>query len=145
MAGLSTIKISSKTKQNIQSVLEANDSFRDGIRNALFDMGSKHVSHINILFKKAKHGKFYNGHRASAPGEPLAMLSGNLLRSTNYKVRSYDELEVGFGTLYAKYWEEDVPQSKRRTTLIDAVDSLKRDFENNLLNYVQNEIEKTAK
>ena len=82
-----------------------------GIRQAFFQHGKlvQRTARHKII-NPPKTGRLYNvpgtnrRHRASAPGEAPANLSGALQRSIDFKV-STNELEVGADTHYAKRLE----------------------------------------
>lgn len=84
--------------------------FRRGIRRGLHEVGDDNKKFLRkLLNQPGKHGRWYfihgKWHRASAPYEAPAKLTGNLLRSTDYRVRGSKSVEIGDQKLYGKFLE----------------------------------------
>jgi len=105
---------------------------RRGIRQAFFRLGKDLVKDSKqLIIKGPKTGRLYRikgrsrRHRASAPGEAPANLTGALQKSLDFKIKGADSLEFGsnpnkFGGLteatanYAKVLEEGNRRIKKR-------------------------------
>lgn len=75
---------------------------RRGIRQGFFRLGDDLVKEARrSIIKGPKTGRLYRipgrrrRHRASAPGEPPANLSGALQKSIDYQIRGWDRMEFG--------------------------------------------------
>lgn len=66
-------------------------------------------------------------HIASAPGEPLANVTGDTSRSITYMVSGY-EMVFGGNTQQLLYWEKLAPINKQRPTLVEAIRKFKPAF-----------------
>jgi len=113
-----------------------NGMTREGIRWAFFEIGRdlKNTANTDIL-KKPKTGKIYiirssNGrkrrHRASAPGESHANLTGKLRRSIGWRVRGDTMLRFGYGLQerapdYAAFVENGTSKMAARPSLENSV------------------------
>lgn len=89
-----------------------NFNFPEGIRRGLFEAGPIiQRTMIKRIIDPPKTGKLYfihgQVHRASAPGESPANLTGNLAKSTAYEVSGSSQLTVGvtYQAPYAQWLE----------------------------------------
>jgi hypothetical protein len=117
---------------------------RAGIRWAFFELGRdlKETANREIL-RKPKKGQLYimrgpsgrrRRHRASAPGEAHANLSGKLRRSMGWTVRGSQELTFGYGVTspapdYAPFVEKGTRRMAARPSLGISVDGNLRNAE----------------
>ena len=115
------------------------------MRFALHTIGAKHKRNADnaILGRtEKKRGRVYRvrtgagkrtrRHRASAPGQSHANLSGRLRRSIGWKVRGSKQLEFGYGLGkeeapdYAAFVEGGTSRMKARSSLLNAMRSERR-------------------
>lgn len=134
---------------------------RRSIRNAFYLLGDdlKDTANKEIL-KKPKKGRIYiirdragrrRRHRASAPGETHANLSGKLRRSLGYQIRGAKTLEFGYGVeqgkgagkvpIYGKFLEFGTIKMEARPTLQNAISATNRNAEI----YVGNQFKKLTR
>lgn len=75
------------------------------IHGALCEIGQSHVVHCRNLLLKRKTGIHHPGlpNRSSAPGEPPASQSGELLRHVRYITSGSDQMEFGDKSQQGKY------------------------------------------
>jgi hypothetical protein len=107
---------------------------RAGLEDALHEVGKLVNDETKRLITVGpKTGRWYNippygRHRASAPHEAPANLSGKLRESNDYIVHNYDRLQVGESVLYAEYLEHGVKgRMAPRPHLLKAVNNKHRD------------------
>lgn len=96
---------------------------RKKIRKALMNYGSDIVRELERVHSGSRSGRLYMirgvSHRASAPGEPPASVSGKLAKSYRYKA-SMRDLTVGStafssaGSPYPKFLESGTSKMKPR-------------------------------
>ena len=124
--------------------------FREGIRNALFEIGDENSKQLKKFIIDPPHtGIIYNRpgnmgqqHQASAPGESPADMTGKLSKSVNYKVRGSYEVEFGEKMPYGKYLEEGTAKIQPRPHLIRTVRKKERDNYRSLERNVRQKIAK---
>ena len=87
-------------------------------------IGASTTKEIKNDMRKPKSGRFYvyrkRAHRASAPGESPAVMSGRLIGSVGYKANFFNRLEVGAGSndiIYAKFLEKGTKRMRPRPYL----------------------------
>ncbi len=97
------------------------------IREFIIDLKSKFYE----LFGGIKTGRFYyrpkpkgGRYQASAPGEPPAIRSGNLLRSIKESFPSQLKGEITIRAPYAIYLEEGTPKMATRPFVRPAINSV---------------------
>lgn len=122
-----SIKIDHKSRANLANIHVAPMGIARGLRNGLYEMGRENVKHTRNLIKdKRKTGRIYmikgKPHQASAPGEAPATLSGELVRSVDYKVKGHTEMEFGDGVFYGKFLEDGTSKMEARPHLKTTVD-----------------------
>jgi len=122
-----------QTAQNLRAyntLSKIEHNTREGMRKALYFIGDKITRDAKrYILDRNKTGRLYlirrgkrlKRHRASAPYESPASLSGNLQRSLNFTVKGYDEVEVGDHASYAKYLEVGTSKMIKRPYLIKAI------------------------
>jgi len=94
-----------KSRRGLIAIKEMNKRTLQGIRSAFFDIGKDLTKDTQAsIMDKNKHGHLYRvkvrgisrWHRASAPGEAPANLTGKLRKSTGFEVRGSDQMEFGY-------------------------------------------------
>lgn len=110
-----------------------------GARIALYNIGKANVFYTrNIIKRGPKTGVLYRipgrkrRHRASAPGEAPANLTGKLRRGVNFQVKGNDQMEFGDTELYGKFLEMGTRKMARRPHLEPAVKANQRYAEQEL-------------
>jgi len=98
-----------------------------GIRQGFYHLGSRLYKSVrkDILSKTGKTGRTYlirrGGrrlrHRASAPGQFSANLTGELRRSTGFTVRGHKQMDFGFGAKHGLFQEEGTSRMGARPNL----------------------------
>jgi hypothetical protein len=99
----------------------------------------------NSILRKPKSGRTYIirkggrrfNHKASAPGEAPANLSGALRRSIDFKVQGWSDLEVGADTPYARRLELGGGNIEARPYLITAIEEEERNTRKHLEREIQ--------
>lgn len=125
--------ISNKNNDKIFKHLSALDQhYRSGIHQAYIVIG-KYLERTNRDdFRAKKNGRLYririNGriinHRASAPGEPPARLTGNLEKTIKTKTSGFTQMEYSAGggrVNYAHYLEEGTRKMEPRPFMSKAI------------------------
>lgn len=125
--------------------------FQKGIKNALHEIGSENVFQLRrFIHLPPKSGRlyFFRGriHRASAPGESPANMTGRLSRTTDYKVRMGGSPQVEFGdtAFYGEYLELGTRNMDPRPHVIRTVKKKERDNYNSLERSVKHEINRRS-
>ena len=119
---------------------------KSGVEHAAYVSGKGLVRATSAeILKKPKGGRTYivrtpggrkRKHRASAPGETHANLTGKLRRSLGFKVNP-SQLEFGYGVNkndapeYGKFLEFGTSRMKPRPSLQNGIRSERRNFQNN--------------
>jgi hypothetical protein len=143
------IKLDPASRKAIISIDQIPECSRRGIRQGFFFLGKSLVRDANkSILKKPKSGRTYlvrvGGrivrHRASAPGEAPANLTGKLRKSIDFLVRGSNEMEFGADTPYAKALELGAPDRNlaERPYLSRSI----KDNEKNARGYFENNIRK---
>jgi hypothetical protein len=145
-----TIKVTEKTRKVLISLQGVGESHKEGLRNALHDIGDMVADEAAILIKAGpKTGKVYGLHQASAPGEAPADRTGRLAKSLRYIVHNHEKMVVGAQAPYAGYLEkgtrgreEDSSSGryggiKPRPFLAKAVHNTNRDAVNAILDNIK--------
>lgn len=93
----------SATRQAFISIDNLEQATRRGIRQGFFRSGQKlRADARRNIIKGPKTGRLYRvrgrkrRHRASAPGESPANLTGNLQRSVGFQIYGMDRMEFGY-------------------------------------------------
>ncbi len=99
-----------------------------GARRALYDIGVENVRYTREIIKKGpKNGRLYRiagrkrRHRASAPGQAPANLTGYLRRNVDFSVKGGDQMEFGDKAEYGRFLELGTRRMKARPHLSKAV------------------------
>lgn len=102
-----------------------------GIRNGWRKIGQDLKDELISETKKPKSGRLYRikkkSHRASAPGETAARITGKYGRSASYIPRA-DELEFGVSSPYGGYLEEGTSRMKARPGLQNTIKNKQSSF-----------------
>ena len=93
----------SKNRQVQITSAQLGEMRQTSVRKAFYHIGKDLVKESKRLIDLPKSGKFYNlrinrrlkRHRASAPGEAPAKITGNLKASLDFKVQGAKEMEFG--------------------------------------------------
>ena len=117
------------------------------LRHALFDVGDQFKRNANKeILHGQKTGRVYvrrirggrtRKHRASAPGETHANLTGELRRSIGWKVSGSRRLLFGYGITqdapkYARAIEQGSKTVKKRPSLKNAIEAERRNTMNSI-------------
>lgn len=148
------IKIDERARKAVISIKNLDRATRRGLRQGFFQYGAelKKVASRQVL-QKPKGGRLYivrrgktrRRHRASAPGESPANLSGEYRRSIGYQVKGATQMVFGAGSKkvpYAKWLEEGTKRMKPRPGLGNALKETYRDGQDYLSNGIKKHIQK---
>ncbi len=119
--------------------------FRNGLRGALKEIGKENSKHNKMLIKNPpKTGRIYKfqgrDHQASAPGQPPADRSGDLRKTSGYRVYGHSRMEFGDRMSYGKYLEDGTSRMKARPHIKRTVREKQRDNFTTLANTVHREL-----
>lgn len=91
------IKSGSQNRRVFIKINNLTTDIKQALHGALYEIGQQHVVHCRNLLRKEKSGIHHPGlpNRSSAPGEPPATQSGELLRHVGYVVSGNTEMEFG--------------------------------------------------
>lgn len=134
------VKADHANKKVFFGIDNATDDHRYAIRNAAYEIGviSKRAARKRIADKN-KNGKTYRigskVHRASAGDEAPALFTGNLHRSVDFDVRSWNQMELGYKILYGKFLEDGTKFMARRPNLRNVADDMTQEFINSMVRY----------
>ncbi len=114
---------------------QIDEDTRRGIRQGFFRLGSslRRTASKQILSKN-KTGRLYRirrggrmiNHRASAPGETPANLSGNYRRNLGFEIHGSEEMEFGGRADYAGFLEDGTGRMAPRPGLGNAIKAEER-------------------
>ena len=144
-----SIKISiierGETGKVLVDIGDIKNRFDQGIRDAFFDQGDRNVKYARKeILKRNKTGRLYmikgKLHRASAPGEFPANLTGKLRKGINYKVRGSNSMEFGDRVNYGKYLELGTKKMEPREHIVRTVEERSVDFRNALQYHVDKRV-----
>lgn len=120
-----------KNRKVFLQIGNARDATKRGIRQGFFRLGSalRETLRKDLLAKdkrgriyKIRRGKVRRRHRASAPGQTPASLSGNYRKNVGYQIHGSDELEFGIRNVnYADFLERGTSRMKPRPGLGNTV------------------------
>lgn len=134
----------SNNRMVIGKISDIKGATRRGVRQGMFKVGHGLIKEAsNEILNGPKTGRVYiirnrNGsrrrHRASAPGQTHANLTGATRRSLSFQMRGSRQLEFGYGVSSAKqapeqaeYLENGTKHMKPRPSLKNAVNTKRRD------------------
>lgn len=140
------VKQDVNNKRVFMQIKAIEHNYSRSIRRAFYKAGKNLTKEARrSIIKGPKTGRYYRvsgrrrRHRASAPGEPPANLSGNLQRSIDFIVKGSKEMEFGAGSndlLYARPLELGNDRIKQRSYLLRAINEKEKDTER----YFENEL-----
>lgn len=141
------IKADHKNKRSFISIDNAPVIFRSGIRAGLFEIGLESIRHVKFIIRKEKKtGRLYpfrgRVHRASAPGEAPASMTGRLLRTMGYLVRGSYQCEFGDWAPYGKFLEDGTKNMEPRPHIVRTAREKERDNANILLESVDRKVQR---
>jgi len=136
-----------QTGKVLVDVGDIKNRFDQGIRDAFFDQGDRNVKYARKeILKRNKTGRLYmikgKPHRASAPGEFPANLSGKLRKGIDYSVRGSNSMEFGDRVKYGKYLELGTKNMEPREHIVATVEKRAVNFKNALLVFVDRRVKK---
>ena len=147
-----TIILDRTTSKNLLRLQNSSKLVKLAIRKAFHKIGKdlKETGSKELLYRP-KSGRLYkvkiNGvtynHRASAPGESPANLTGALRRSLNYKVSSSYEMrwEAGGGEVdYASELEFGSPRVAKRPYMLKSITLNRRNIGNHFLKEIKKSV-----
>jgi len=123
-----SVTVNKRSREVLLDISDLANKQKSNIRNALHDIGEEVKRENKRLIKEGpKTGRIYryNGknHQASAPGEPPANRSGRLMKSSNYRVRNHQEMNIGEEAIHAVFLENGTRKMKPRPHLIRAINN----------------------
>jgi len=149
-----SIRITPSSKDVIARIRGMKKLTREAVRAASFTNGHGLIKATSQqILAKPKGGKVYvrrdaagrrRRHRASAPGETHANMSGRLRRSLSFKIHGISSIEFGYGVSsgdapdYAQFVEDGTSRMAARPSLFNGIKSQRRNIQNNF----QREIDK---
>lgn len=145
------IKASPQNKKVEKQIKDSPKNAKDGIRRAFFKIGKELVRDAQLsIYDLNKTGHVYHVqlkgeyiyHRASAPGEAPANLTGNLAKSIGYTNRGWQQLEFGARAGYAPGLEIGTARVAARPFLAKAIAENNRNFKNYMINEMERAIKK---
>ena len=117
------------TIEFLSQIPKHDEMMRRGIRHAFYNIGKENTRYTREIIKRGpKTGRLYHipgrkrRHRASAPGEAPANLTGTLRKRVGFDVKGTDQMEFGDQIFYGKFLEEGTKRMKPRPHLKKAVD-----------------------
>lgn len=141
---------SAKTARSIKKIGRISEDTRRGIRRAFYLLGRDLAKAAKqSIIRGPKTGRLYrikgrkNRHRASAPGEAPANLSGNLQKSIDFVVRGSNQMTFGAGNElvdYAGHLELDTKNIEGRQYLIKAIEDNERKAEQHFSSGIKSEL-----
>lgn len=141
---------STKTAKSIKKIGSIPEDTRRGIRRSFYLLGRDLAKDAKqSIVKGPKTGKLYrikgrkNRHRASAPGEPPANLSGDLQKSIDFVVQGSSQMTFGAGNSlvdYAGFVELGTKNMEERTFLIRSIEDNERNAEKHFTSGIKAEL-----
>ena len=127
-------------------------NFKEGVHEAYIVIGRDLIRTNQKDFRAPKGGRIYNyrlngrtiRHRASAPGEPPALLTGKLEKSLSAKTSGFTSLTYSAGNedvIYAGFLEYGTSKMAPRPYLIKSI----RDNQGNIIDNFYNHIGRRLK
>jgi hypothetical protein len=142
-----SIRPNTQNKRVLVTIKEATPRIRKGLRAAFTEIGKENSLHTKNLIKNPpKTGRIYRfrgrNHQASAPGQPPANRSGDLMKSVGSRVYGWEKMEFGDRKFYGKFLEDGTRKMKPRPHLVRTVREKSRDNFITLERTVYNQINK---
>jgi len=144
------IKINPQSKKVVVSIQNISKVSKKGIRQAFYFIGKDlNKSSRDSIKEKPKSGRLYRirrggrifNHRASAPGEAPANLTGALRRSINFTIQGSSFLQFGASAAYAGFLEDGTRKIEKRPFLIKSI----KDNNRNIIEHFEKQIVKELK
>lgn len=142
------LSIDKDNRKVFTQIQNAPNATMQGIRRAFYFIGKDLTKTARrSIIDPPKTGRVYKRttksgrrrrHRASAPGEPPANMTGTLQKSINFLVKGSDQLEFGANAEYAGFLELGTRKMAKREYLIRAIENRQK----NTRNFFEKEIEK---
>ncbi len=142
------LRIDKDNRKVFAQIKNAPNATKQGIRRAFYFIGKDLTKTARrSIIDPPKTGRVYRRttksgrrrrHRASAPGEPPASMTGTLQRSVGFVVRGSDQLEFGANAPYSGFLELGTRKMAKREYLIRAIENRQK----NTRNFFEKEIEK---
>ena len=117
------------------------------IKTAFDDIGRNYQKTMaREMRKRNKRGRIYNvrsrsggtrRHRASAPDQTPANLSGNMAQGIDYKVSGSKKMEFGARAFYAKFLEEGTKKMEPRPGLLNTINKTEKETFNYFADHLQ--------
>ena len=161
------ILLNPRSHKAILSIKQCKERNLKGIRQAFYKIGKDLKATTNkLILEKPKGGKVYRvrrgsriiRHKASAPGEAPANLTGNLRKSLDFNVVGADRLTFGYrqafpanprtkaaisgGVFYGKWLELGTRKMSERPGLLKSITSNQRNTEEHFNTEIKAEISK---
>ena len=122
------LQIEKKSLTYLRDIAHHSQYMARGHRIAFYNIGKENTRYTREIIKNGpKTGRLYRipgrkkRHRASAPGEPPANLTGKLRGSVNFSVKGTDQMEFGDTVPYGFFLERGTKRMQKRTHLIRAI------------------------
>lgn len=156
---MNTIKTDRKSSKVIAELKNLSKLTRRGIRQAFYFSGKDlHETSRKAIKDKNKTGRVYRvrirgilrNHRASAPGQSPANMTGNLIKSLGFHVIGSDRLEFGsnlknhsYGFAnYAPFLENGTPNMSKRPYIINSIKANEKNIKDHFAREIRKEIQK---
>lgn len=143
------IEITRHADQVFKLIDEVDAIHHAAIRRASYDIAGQSVAWMRLRLTTGRRtGRVYSYpfkrfHRASAPGEFPAKLTGRLSRSIDSSVRSDSEIEVGIrNTFYSTFLEFGTRKMLRRPFIEPTSNQFANDFAIRLMQYSRTALSK---
>ena len=143
------IKASASNKRSLLAARSIEKNTKQGIRRAFYSIGQDLVKTAAAeTLKQNKTGRIYNvrgrgrrrRHRASAPGETPANLTGGYRKGLGYEVHSADRMEFGDTAPYAGFLEKGTSKMQPRPGLRNALKATQKNTENYFESFIENNV-----
>ncbi len=122
------LQIEKRSLTYLRDIERHSEMMARGHRLAFYNIGKENTRYTREIIKKGpKTGRLYRipgrkkRHRASAPGEPPANLTGKLRASVQFEVKGNDQMVFGDTVRYGYFLEMGTKKMEKRTHLIRAV------------------------
>jgi len=130
------VRTNQKTKKVLVAVGKLDEKGREGMRQGFIDLGSALVRKTeNNILSEPKYGREYNIkidgvvrlHRASAPKQTPALLTGEYFEGLTSIPRGWQGLTFGNTAEHSEYLEEGTRKMEKRPGMFNAIQANIRD------------------